>query len=200
MLYMLCYCFMGALLGAKLLYLLVNFSALIQNPILWLAFISSGFVYYGGLFGAIWGAYLYCKQFHRNFSSMADLAVPMIPLFHGFARIGCFYSGCCYGIESDFLGIEYHSVYATPEFTHRIPVQWIESVFEFILFFVLTKVQGSKLDVYLLAYAIFRFGIEFFRGDTERGIWLLSTSQWISLLVLIVWVYYHRKRKNLSST
>lgn len=35
-------------------------------------------------------------------------------------------------------------------------------------------------------YGMFRFMIEFFRGDTVRGIFLgLSTAQWISFLILI---------------
>ena len=39
--------------------------------------------------------------------------------------------------------------------------------------------------LYLLLYGIIRFGTEFLRGDLARGsLWLLSTSQWISLLAI----------------
>ncbi|MCC8046445.1 MAG: prolipoprotein diacylglyceryl transferase [Clostridiales bacterium] len=44
------------------------------------------------------------------------------------------------------------------------------------------------LNVYLVSYTIFRFFIEFFRGDELRGfLFGISTSQWISVAIL---VYY----------
>ena len=38
----------------------------------------------------------------------------------------------------------------------------------------------------LIVYAIFRFFIEFFRGDEIRGIWVggLSTAQYISVIIV----------------
>lgn len=59
----------------------------------------------------------------------------------------------------------------------RLPVQIFEAVFEFVLFAVLLvdekrRPQTDILKVYLLAYAVFRFAIEFFRGDVVRGIFL----------------------------
>ena len=78
----------------------------------------------------------------------------------------------------------------------RIPVQMIESVYEFFLCVVIFAAEKNKkmdgLKLYLTAYGIFRFVIEFFRGDAVRGIFLgMSTAQWISLFIL---GYYLGKR------
>ena len=40
------------------------------------------------------------------------------------------------------------------------------------------------LGFYLCAYGAMRFVLELFRGDVLRGIWLLSTSQWIALILI----------------
>lgn len=41
---------------------------------------------------------------------------------------------------------------------------------------------------------IFRFCIEFFRGDAIRGFFLgFSTAQWVSLAIIICYVYRHFK-------
>lgn len=190
-LYLSIYAAVGALIGAKLLYVAVSFHA-VENL---LDLISSGFVYYGGLMGAIAGAYLYCREYHRNFYLMSQVLVPMIPLFHSFARIGCFFSGCCFGVESQFFSIEYISPYADPPRCDRIPVQLMEAAAEGSLFLFLHFYRGNKLFCYMGSYAVFRFFIEFLRGDLARGIFVLSTSQWISIFVGIVLFYQYKKQR-----
>ena len=122
------------------------------------------------------------------------MVVPAFPLFHGFGRIGCFMAGCCYGVKlatpAELFGI----------FTlDRLPVQLIEAGFEFLLFAVLLfcekkQAKTDTLQIYLITYAIFRFCIEFFRGDAIRGIFLgFSTAQWVSLAIITCYVYRHFK-------
>lgn len=137
------------------------------------AYVPFGFVFYGGLIGFLcglaFGANLIDEDLRINFRYM----VAAIPLFHCFGRIGCYLAGCCYGIN-------------------HIPVQLIESGFDFLLFISLCIicVRCRKIfipiGVYFISYGIFRFIIEFFRGDEIRGIMFgLSTSQWISCLLII---------------
>ena len=46
-----------------------------------------------------------------------------------------------------------------------------------------------------------RFCLEWLRGDTVRGIWLgLSTSQWISLLILLGLAVRFVKKRRLRTT
>ncbi|WP_288228788.1 prolipoprotein diacylglyceryl transferase [uncultured Faecalicoccus sp.] len=197
--YLLCYAGIGALVGAKLLYILVSLPEILAHIDQWIYYVSSGFVFYGGLLGAIIGSVFYCHEFHKDFYGQTNGLVPMIPLFHAFARIGCFFSGCCYGVESEFLGLLTFSVYANPMETNRIPVQLIETGMEFLLFLFLQFYKGNRLYAYLGFYSIGRFLLEFWRGDPQRGIWILSTSQWISigiwffLILRFIQNYHHAK-------
>lgn len=181
-------CTVGCVFGSKLLFALTQIPWLIENfsiSNLLLLIPQSGYVFYGGLYGVLLAICIYTRNDNDLRNRIFILVAPAIPLFHGFGRIGCLFAGCCYG---KILNIPIN-IGNLVEFT-RVPVQLMELFFEFILFVVLIiigkKRSGSNcLKVYLIAYALFRFVIEFLRGDTVRGIWYgLSTSQWISLLIV----------------
>ena len=97
---------LGAMLGAKLLYLLPLLPQLAADlPLLCTAphsfmakYLSGGFVFYGGLLGGLAGTWLFCKQRRLSFDTLGRDLVPALPLFHAFGRVGCFLAGCCYGI------------------------------------------------------------------------------------------------------
>ena len=65
----------------------------------------------------------------------------------------------------------------------------------FAALLIYTKKQrprGNVLFLYFLMYAVVRFCTELLRGDEIRGIyWNLSTSQWISLILIIA--FFARK-------
>lgn len=188
-------------IGAKLLGIILNILKCIQNGenICKETFIQSGIIYYGGLIGIIL-SFFYLSKYKNNRNPLEvndafDSFVILIPLFHVFGRIGCFFSGCCYGIErKTFISVLYtiNSVENGISTSWRIPTQLIEAYFEFIVFvlllflFMKTKCQGKLLNIYLLAYSVGRFCLEFIRGDEVRGkFFFLSTSQWISCCLFL---------------
>ncbi len=201
-------CLVGGLVGAKVLSILTLLpqavEALAQNRIDGWGFASllvSGMVYYGGLFGALAALWLYGKHYRLPMASLFDFYAPLIALFHVFGRVGCFLAGCCHGIESARCGIAYSHSALAPNHVPLFPVQLAEAAGELILFGVLVLFernhhrQGKTLPLYLGLYAVLRFGLEFLRGDAVRGIWFgLSSSQWISLLVLL-WLGTRRLRR-----
>ena len=178
-------------LGAKLLYVIVEFDEFIKNPKAVLG--SAGFVVYGGIIAGVLCCMLYCKVKKLNFMEYFDLVMPEIALAQGFGRIGCFLAGCCYGKK-----LSTPIVIGTIEFA-RIPVQIIESMAEFILFIVLFILSKKNRDIdllriYLVIYAVIRFADEFLRGDKIRGIYGgVSTAQWISLIILFVYGFEYIK-------
>lgn len=190
-------CAVGCVLGSKLMYALTQVPWLIENfsaKNLLMLIPNSGYVFYGGLLGVILTIYLYAKKDPDLRGRIYRMVVPAFPLFHGFGRVGCFMAGCCYGVKlitpTELFGI----------FTlDRLPVQLIEAGFEFLLFAVLLfcekkQAKTDTLQIYLVTYAIFRFCIEFFRGDAIRGFFLgFSTAQWVSLAIIICYVYRHFK-------
>ena len=147
--------------------------------------LSSGSVFYGGLIGASLLGLLYLKIRKAPKEVYMDSAALFAPVFHGFARIGCLLSGCCYGMESS-LG------FADAAGVTRFPVQLLEAACNLciaaVIYAVLRKgiLRGKVFYLYLAMYAFVRFFDEFLRGDEIRGFILgLSTSQFISIFVEI---------------
>lgn len=202
--YMLLIAAIGVFIGGHLLYGIVNINEIINIfknikqysgfiPFIKdLALLFSGQVFYGGLIGGIIAGLIYGKKKKLD-KDYYDVMAPTIPLFHSFARIGCFLGGCCYGIPSKIGFTYHHAIVESANNVTRFPVQLLEAALNFILFLVLNKMlkkekyKSNLMYIYLYSYAVIRFLLEFLRGDTYRGkIWIFSTSQIISILIIIV--------------
>ncbi|MCM1062119.1 MAG: prolipoprotein diacylglyceryl transferase [Eubacterium sp.] len=180
----------GLIIGSRFVFVLtmlpsiaVNFSVqMLVNTVL-----NGGFVFYGGLLGAILGIYIYCKCAKLDMNFVFQTVTPCFPLFHCFGRIGCFFAGCCYGIPASIgLPMSFEPTVA------RFPVQLVEALCCIMIFISLLIIEkkiknANLLIIYLSSYSVVRFILEFLRGDTVRGIWgFFSTSQWISLAIASV--------------
>lgn len=199
-----CYAGIGLVLGAKLLYILTILPQIINKwEILssdmnyFYHILSGGFVFYGGLIGAAIGFTIYCKQYHLDIIKMLDFFAPIIPIIHGFGRIGCFFAGCCYGIEYEGpLHIIFEHSPVAPNGIPLFPIQLSESASNFLAGSILliygkpNRRPGKAIGLYIMYYAIMRFLYEYLRGDVARGQLLtFSTSQWISFLLLPIGTY-----------
>ena len=192
--------FLGCGIGAKILYLLVSVRQIIMDvdaygfiPAL-ISHVRGGLVFYGGLLGAIAGAFITARYLKRDIREYYPALVPGIAIMAGFGRIGCYLTGCCYGAHtSSSMGVIYPEGGIAPAGVPLVPVQLYEALFDFVLVIVLVvlsaKVKAARprlLAIYCAVYAVFRFILEFWRADGVRGIWgPFSTSQWISLAILL---------------
>lgn len=177
-------------LGAKLLFVIVEFQDFLKNPMSVLG--SEGFVVYGGIIAGVLSAILYCRVKKMEFLKYFDLAAPSIALAQGFGRIGCFLAGCCYGRETDsWCGVVFPAGGQAPVGEKLIPTQLFSSAGDFaivlvlILYYKKSKHTGDVGALYMLLYGIGRFVIEFFRSDDRGAIGVLSTSQAISIVIVI---------------
>ena len=190
-------------IGMKVLYWIVTPEYLvdvIKNPSwkgVW-NLITTGMVFYGGLIGGVLGALLFCKKRKLNFFSLADLILPCFCIAHSGGRIGCLLVGCCYGLaegESCLDGFyTYHGTCAVTYLNgvRRLPVPLMEAMFLILLAAILLLIlknsrhRGTVTAWYMILYSVWRFFIEFFRGDAVRGIYgVFSTSQWIGIAIFI---------------
>lgn len=205
--------FMGALIGAKLLFIIVSWPQLgatladkIANIVRDLRY---GFVFFGGMIVSVASLIFYMKKKGLPVLKTSDFLIVGLPLGHALGRIGCFLAGCCYGRPTDMpWGVTFTNPHAlvAPEFVGvpLHPTQLYEAAGNLILFFILHKLynkphkNGMILLAYVSCYALMRFIIEFFRGDF-RGEYILglSPSQLISLLTALaagaVWIYLKKK-------
>ena len=195
---------LSGFVGAKLLYVLVEFDSFLENPMDVLG--SEGFVVYGGIIvGALVGI-LYCRIKKLPCWEYFDLLAPSIAVAQGFGRIGCFLAGCCYGRPTDtFWGVTFPEGSFAPAGVPLIPTQLISSAGDFIITGILlvyskhNKKAGNVGILYMLLYGIGRFLVECLRSDDRGTVGLLSTSQFISIgiiLLAIILFFRHQIFKN----
>lgn len=199
------------ILGAKLFGILLNLSEVVyyKLPLNKDVFLKSGIVYYGGLLGMLLSFYFICK-FKDGYlkRSVWDALAVAIPIFHCFGRIGCFFAGCCYGIEHISPISVIYSNYVDGMITTatRLPIQLIEASTNFLLFLCLLtlyikgKCRGKLLRIYLACYAPLRIIHEILRADWNREVFsVLSFSQITSILILLtLLIIFIKERKQKS--
>ncbi len=200
----------GAILGAKLLFILVSWEDIVAYDLSLVEIIKGGFVFFGGLIGGLSGIWIYTRLYKYPIAPYLDIYAVVLPLGHAFGRVGCFLAGCCYGVPCSFgLAYRFSANLSTPLNTPLLPIQLIEAGCLLLIFviqlclFRRRRFIGQTAVSYCLMYAILRFTLEYFRGDAERGILLgLSTSQWISVLmaiaatVALIFLYRSHTRKS----
>jgi phosphatidylglycerol:prolipoprotein diacylglycerol transferase len=205
----------SALVGAKLLLFISDFSYYSENPreIFSLATLRSSGVYYGGLLLALGASAWYLKKTKLPGWKVADITAPGIALGQAIGRLGCLSAGCCYGKPTTLpWGITFTNPYSAENVGVPLniplhPTQIYESIGALCLFaYLMWRLKGKHFTgqvilEYLMLYASLRFVIEFFRGDDDRGYvlhGLLSTSQFIGIITilasLIVFAYLRKRR------
>jgi phosphatidylglycerol---prolipoprotein diacylglyceryl transferase len=188
------YLLLSAVIGSRLLYVLTSLREFEAHPLDVFAIWKGGLVFYGGVLAAIPVGVWYVRKHNLPVWKTADVIAPYAALGHAFGRLGCFFAGCCYGSPcSGPLCVTYgdpHSL--APLGVPLYPTQLMESGGEFLIFGLLILLRrGKKFDgqlfwLYPLFYSVLRFGNEFFRGDTIRGVYfngLISTSQIIAVFM-----------------
>jgi phosphatidylglycerol---prolipoprotein diacylglyceryl transferase len=191
------YIIIAALVGAKLLLLLVDFSYFRQHPAEIWTLVRSGGVFYGGLLAGFAVGFWYMRRYRLPVWPVADAMAPGLALGHVVGRLGCLLAGCCYGKPTTLpWGVTFTDPFAasnvgTPLHVALHPTQLYEAGAEFLILVFLLATEkywrrrsGWTWWVYILLYGISRFGIEFFRGDPRGFTMGFSTSQWISMALV----------------
>jgi phosphatidylglycerol:prolipoprotein diacylglycerol transferase len=190
------YIIISALVGAKLLLLVTDFQTFRSNPAELLSLARSGGVFYGGLILAVVVALIYIRRIGLPLWTTCDVFAPGIALGHVIGRFGCFFAGCCWGKPTTLpWGITFTDPFAaanvgTPLNQSLHPTQLYEAGAEFLILALLLGTEnkgkpfaGRTFWLYMLLYAVSRFIIEFFRDDPRGMVGVLSTSQFISVIL-----------------
>lgn len=188
------YLLLAAIVGSRLLYVLINLREFEARPLDAFAIWKGGLVFYGGLIAAAGVGIAYVRKHGLPLWRTADVMAPYIALGHAFGRLGCFFAGCCYGAPTSTpLGITFTDPLSlAPLGIALYPTQLFEAGGEFMNFMLLLmlyrhrKFDGQVFWFYPALYSMLRFVVEFFRGDAARGIWFggfISTSQIIAMLL-----------------
>ena len=188
------YSLLGGILGAKLLLVVVDWRDYLADPSLLLGTIRTAGVLVGGVAGGAIVFVLYSRASGLPLVRLADAVVAPLALAQALGRFGCLSAGCCYGVEVDAthplaVTFTHPQAIAASRFSGQplLAVQLIEATADLLLVAVLTllwrrrpKPEGTVMWSYVLLYSAARLTIEFYRGDTGRGLFFsdsVSTSQ-----------------------
>ena len=170
----------------------------------------TGFVFYGSLLFAIPITVWYFKKEKWPLWPMMDRLAITACLIHGMGRLGCFFAGCCHGVPTDLpwrVTFSHPASQAQPLHTGLHPTQLYSAGLIFSILTVLLmfkrhkRFEGQLFFIYIILYAVGRGIIEIFRGDEERGYIIdnvLSHSQFISIIVILITIITYRKFKKKS--
>lgn len=196
--------------GAKVLFIFTEFREFLARPLDLVNCRKGGLVWYGGVLADLGFIYFYCRRKGKSFLEVTDLLVAPLALGLAIGRIGCLMGGCCYG---RFCSLPWAIKYPVNPMTLSIPpglpvhpsplYEMLGAlVIALLCYFAFTRGQkrGLATAAYFTLYPLLRFFLEYFRGDEERKFVipdLLSTSQFISLLVLVpaLWLLVQAMRR-----
>ena len=160
-----------------------------------------GFAFYGMWLTVLPLSWLFSRLGGMRWVEMLNFHAVGLAFAHACGRIGCFLGGCCFGCPVRWGGVRYPLASFPGQHYPGIalcPVQLYEAALLLALAFVLERRVAfrNRFLVYLASYAVFRFVIEFFRGDPRGAIahvLPLSPAQVISVALAVFcfcWVSY----------
>jgi len=179
----------GAMAGAKLPFLFSDWDAFLSGAV----WFSDGKTILTGLVGGYLGVEVAKWSLDIRTSTGDSFLVP-VAVAIGIGRIGCFFGGCCYGTETTLpWGVIFPSVDPVP----RHPTQLYEAAFHLACaatgWWLLRRrlFVGNQIKLYILVYAIYRFGTEWIRPEV-RLYGGLTGYQIASVLIaaLMAWLWW----------
>lgn len=178
-----------AIIGARAYFCIFNgVDSFIQIFEIW----NGGMAIYGGVIGGFLGILLCCKIKKISLAKCCDLAAPCLILGQSIGRIGCYFAGCCYGIEATADWLKVFPLSVQIGGVWHLSTFFYESFLDLIGFIVLliltlkTKKEGIITSWYLIIYGIIRFVLEGLR-DPTAALYLgpIKVSQLLSALLVV---------------
>ncbi len=161
--------FLGGIVGARIYFWIFHQTEL--NDPLKIIMVNRypGLSFWGALLGGIIFLRVFSRRFKLNFWQVSDYAVVGLFIGISISSIGCLLGSCSYGeVYSGFFGVN-----QTGLIGKRFPVQLMESLLFLLGFLYLWKSAlkfhsiGQIASSGLILLGIFKFFLEFLRGDSQ---------------------------------
>jgi phosphatidylglycerol---prolipoprotein diacylglyceryl transferase len=200
----------GAIPGARLYYVLFQWSYYSQHPDQILQIWRGGIAIHGAIIGGTLAAILFSRVKHCSFWRLTDVVAPSLILGQAIGRWGNFFNSEAFGAPTDLpwklLIPEGRRPTGFESVAYYHPTFLYESLWNLMVFGLLMTLfvrfpkakRGTLFLVYAIAYSIGRFWIEALRTDSLM-FGPLKMAQMISLVGIIlgsvglIWLYLMRR-------
>ncbi len=185
----------AGIIGSRIAYILFNlqeFSSFYDYIAIW----QGGMSFFGGFFLSLVGIWFYVKRKHLGFGEIADIFAPSLALGIAITRIGGFLAGANPGTATEL-------PWAIAG-TH--PTALYHAAANFIIFFVLLRIEKSQLKekfnagylfaAFLLFFSLERFVDDFFRDYTSQATILAARIVPLLLIAVAIFVFTKLRKKS----
>lgn len=191
------YLLVSGIIGARFLHVVLNADYYLDNLKEIFMLQHGGLAWQGGFGAACAAGFFFLKRNHLNIGQICDIVIPYAVLGQAIGRIGCYFNGCCYGKETNFvLGVILPGMKETAH-----PAQLYSSFLLVLLFLILKNIERKKyfdwqvFFSYLMLYSVMRFSLDFLRGDLPVSFLGLTVSQVISVISFFIGVFFYLKKR-----
>jgi len=207
----------AGILGSKILLIIVAlFNGEPLSQVFSLSTLRAGGAIHGGILAATAAFFWRVRTLKLPLAKTLDSLTTAVPLGQAIGRLGCIAAGCCYGAYCDKpWAIIFHNHdaarFGTPLELTLHPVQIYFGLSNLIILAILLtfrrfkKFYGQASALYFILEGSFRFVLETWRGDIDRGFWLnipwLSTGRITALLFILIgagiwlWAWFSQAEK-----
>lgn len=210
----------GGIVGAKLHYVVLHWSYFEADPF-GMLFSRAGLVWHGGFLGGALGVIWVIRRRGADLAVTADATAPALALAYALGRIGCFLVGDDYGVPTDSAvgvafprgappttagnlrtqyGVEVDPAVPDHEVLAVHPTQLYEAGMSILIFLLLMRLRrnphrdGWLFGLWMVLAGLERFAVEFFRAKDDVLFGPITSSQLISLALLLGGVWILRAR------
>ena len=188
-----------AIIGARIYYVIFNYSVFKDNFIDVFKIWEGGLAIYGAVIAGILFTIYYCKKKKQSILLTLDILAPCLVLGQAIGRWGNYFNGEAHGVVTS---LEYLKSIHIPYFiikgmyingNYYIPTFLFESIWCIIVFIILIlvrnkikyKKEGIIVCLYFILYSLGRFFIEGLRTDSLY-LFNFRVSQIVSILLIII--------------
>ena len=180
-------------IGARIYYVIFNFSYYLENPLEIINIKNGGLAIYGGIIAGAIVIIKMCEKYGINKLDFFDYIVPFVSIAQAIGRWGNFFNIEAFGTETT--SIFRMGINTAQGYIEVHPTFLYECVACVCIYFILRKMQknrkfaGEICFSYLALYSLVRFFIEGLRQDSLMFI-DIKVSQLVSAIIFIYSCYY----------
>jgi phosphatidylglycerol:prolipoprotein diacylglycerol transferase len=202
------YGILGTIIGGRLGYVLFyKLGDYLGEP--WRIFYvwEGGMSFHGGMLGVIFAMWLFARSRRQDWLRVTDFMAPLVPLALGMGRLGNFINAELWGRPTEGAwAMIFPNVDRIPRHASQLYEFALEGVALFLLLWWYSakpRPRGAVSGLFLAAYGVFRFAVEFTREpDSFLGFLALGLTmgQWLSIPMIVVgvamiaWAYRDQPR------